>query len=75
MTTSITAVFERGLLRPTVPLDLAEGAEVRIVVLPANGWVAEPPTPRRALGTLKGTVRHMAADFDAPLDEFRDAVG
>jgi prevent-host-death family protein len=27
--------------------------------------------PRR-LGTLKGTVRYIAPDFDAPLDEFRE---
>jgi prevent-host-death family protein len=30
-----------------------------------------PPGPRQ-LGTLKGTVRYMAPDFDAPLDDFRD---
>jgi antitoxin (DNA-binding transcriptional repressor) of toxin-antitoxin stability system len=32
---------------------------------------AAPTTPRR-LGTLKGTVRHLAPDFDAPLDDFKD---
>lgn len=26
----------------------------------------------RQLGTLHGTVLHMAPDFDAPLDEFKD---
>src|SRR5438876_802016 len=26
--------------------------------------------PQRQLGTLKGTVRYMAEDFDAPLDDF-----
>jgi prevent-host-death family protein len=36
---------------------------------------AQPmPTPRR-LGTLKGTVSHMAPDFDAPLDDFREYTG
>ena len=28
--------------------------------------------PQRKLGTLKGTVTYMAADFDAPLDEFKE---
>jgi antitoxin (DNA-binding transcriptional repressor) of toxin-antitoxin stability system len=27
--------------------------------------------PRRA-GSLRGTVLHMAADFDAPLDDFKE---
>ena len=31
--------------------------------------------PRRQLGTLKGTVRHMAPDFDAPLDDFKEYMG
>ena len=29
-------------------------------------------TPARQPGTLKGTVKYMAPDFDAPLDEFRE---
>jgi Protein of unknown function (DUF2281) len=29
-------------------------------------------TPQRQAGTLKGTVKYMAPDFDAPLDEFRE---
>ncbi len=31
----------------------------------------QPRTSRRA-GTLKGTVRYMADDFDAPLEDFKD---
>ena len=27
--------------------------------------------PERRAGTLKGTVKYMAPDFDAPLDEFK----
>ena len=33
MTTSITAVFESGVLRPTVPLDLAEGSRVELILV------------------------------------------
>ena len=30
------------------------------------------PKPRsRQLGTLRGTVLHVSADFDAPLDDFK----
>ena len=27
--------------------------------------------PQRMLGTMRGSVLHMAPDFDAPLDDFR----
>jgi len=33
MTTSITAVFEAGLLRPTTPLALAEGTRVELIII------------------------------------------
>jgi len=33
MTQSITAVFEAGLLRPTTPLDLTEGASVELLII------------------------------------------
>ena len=33
MTTSITAVFEAGLLRPTTPLELAEGTRVELILI------------------------------------------
>lgn len=33
-----------------------------------------PPRSQRQLGSMSGTVVHMAADFDAPLEEFRDCV-
>jgi prevent-host-death family protein len=36
------------------------------------GAVNPPEQPRRQLGTLKGTVRYMAADFDAPFEDFRE---
>lgn len=30
-----------------------------------------PQTPRRP-GTIRGTVKYMAPDFDAPLDDFKE---
>jgi antitoxin (DNA-binding transcriptional repressor) of toxin-antitoxin stability system len=35
----------------------------------------EQPKPQRQLGTMKGTVRYMAPDFDAPLDDFKEYMG
>jgi len=34
--------------------------------------LSTPKTPVRRAGTLKGTVKHMAPDFDAPLDDFKE---
>jgi hypothetical protein len=31
-----------------------------------------PETPVRRAGTLNGTVKYMAPDFDAPLDDFKE---
>lgn len=31
-----------------------------------------PPKPQRQLGTMKGGVLYMAADFDAPLEDFQE---
>jgi predicted DNA-binding antitoxin AbrB/MazE fold protein len=33
MTKSVTAVFEAGLLRPTTPLELAEGTQVELIII------------------------------------------
>jgi AF2212-like len=48
MTQRITAVVEQGRLRPTVPLGLAEGAEVQIIILPTAPAAGEPPQPKRS---------------------------
>jgi hypothetical protein len=34
--------------------------------------VAESKGARRQLGTLRGTVLSVPADFDAPLDDFKE---
>jgi prevent-host-death family protein len=31
-----------------------------------------PQTPARKLGTMRGTVRYIAAEFDAPLPDFKE---
>jgi antitoxin (DNA-binding transcriptional repressor) of toxin-antitoxin stability system len=41
---------------------------------PVARLIAEGPReqPKRQLGTLKGTVRYLAPDFDAPLEDFKE---
>ena len=34
--------------------------------------LSTPKMSRRRAGTLRGTVKYMAPDFDAPLDDFRE---
>lgn len=34
--------------------------------------LSTPEKSARKAGTLKGTVKYMAPDFDAPLDEFKE---
>jgi hypothetical protein len=34
--------------------------------------LSTPKTPARRAGTLTGTVKYMAPDFDGPLDDFRE---
>ncbi len=54
--------------------DLAPGEEIIITDgdHPIARLSATRTAPKRKLGTLKGTVTHMAPDFDAPLDDFQE---
>ena len=47
MTITIAAIYEKGVLRPRQPLELAEGTEVRLTISPAVGepQPAEPESP------------------------------
>lgn len=50
MTATLTAVFENGVLRPTAPPDIPDGATVRLLVLPdAPVTDTPPPTVRDVL--------------------------
>lgn len=53
---------------------LAPGDELLIVEnnMPVARIVSAVASSQRNLGTLRGTVTHMAADFDAPLDDFEE---
>jgi antitoxin (DNA-binding transcriptional repressor) of toxin-antitoxin stability system len=60
---------------PALIHGLAPGDE--LIITENNKPVARivssaPNSRKRQLGSMPGTVLHMAPDFDAPLDEFSD---
>ena len=60
---------------PDLIHSLAPGEELVIIEneLPiARLIAAAAPTRQRKLGTLRGSVTYIAADFDAPLEDFRE---
>ncbi len=54
-------------LSPGEELVITENDQPVARILPTSAVHGE-----RKLGTLRGTVVHMAPDFDAPLDAFRE---
>jgi antitoxin (DNA-binding transcriptional repressor) of toxin-antitoxin stability system len=78
--TTRISIQEAQTKLPELIHDLHEGVEVVITehnqpvarLLPAGG--AAQRTPRQS-GTLRGTVLHMAPDFDAPLDDLKEYMG
>jgi antitoxin (DNA-binding transcriptional repressor) of toxin-antitoxin stability system len=58
-------------LRPGDEVMITEGEEPVARLRPAaSGKVRK----KRHLGTLRGTVTHIAPDFDAPLEDFKEYV-
>ncbi|MBI1900310.1 MAG: type II toxin-antitoxin system prevent-host-death family antitoxin [Planctomycetia bacterium] len=55
-------------LRPGDEVVITENDRPVARIVPAQ------PGGTRALGTLHGTVLYVANDFDAPLEDFKDAV-
>jgi antitoxin (DNA-binding transcriptional repressor) of toxin-antitoxin stability system len=74
MSASITVEEAQAHLREIIG-HLAPGEEVVITddQQPVARLVAARPAERK-LGTMKGTVRYMAPDFDAPLEDFKEYV-
>jgi hypothetical protein len=68
MTQTFSAHFDGKVIVPDEPVQLPVGQPLRLVI------TVESPTrrPTRRLGTLKGTVQQISADFDAPLDDFKE---
>jgi prevent-host-death family protein len=72
-----TVTVEQAQTRLTELIDKARTGEEIVItrdeqpVARLTGEAAPSPKQRRA-GTLRGTILYMAADFDAPLEEFKE---
>jgi len=78
VTVTVTVDEAQARLRELIE-NLAPGEEVLITLnqQPVAKLVlaTQPRGKPRQPGTLRGTVLHMAADFDAPLEDFREYLG
>jgi prevent-host-death family protein len=73
MSATITVQEAQANLKELID-HLSPGEEVVITEnqQPVAKLVAARAPQERRLGTLKGTVLHMASDFDAPLEDFKE---
>lgn len=74
MSATITIEEAQATLKELID-KLAPGEEVIITdnQQPVAKLVAARPAERK-LGTMRGTVRYMAPDFDDPMDDFSKSV-
>jgi prevent-host-death family protein len=72
MSSTITVEEAQARLKELIDR-LAPGDEILITdnQQPVAKLVAARPAERK-LGTMRGTVRYMAPDFDSPLDDFKE---
>ena len=70
---SVMAMEDIQVTLPELISQLAPGDEIILTRdrRTVAKLVGEGPGERK-LGTLKGTVRYVAPDFDAPLDDFQE---
>jgi antitoxin (DNA-binding transcriptional repressor) of toxin-antitoxin stability system len=73
--TTVTIEYAQAHLKELIG-GLQPGEEVTITrdqkpVARLTAAAGQDKQPRR-LGTLKGTVRYLAPDFDAPLEDFKE---
>ncbi len=63
-----------SVLKPFTMEEIVEEVlAVRSSIIPKEKkWSAHPPIKKRQAGTLKGLVKYMADDFDAPMEDFKD---
>ncbi len=67
--TIITAVYQDGVLKPTVKLDLPENTAVKVQIIPLLATSQTAPTP---FGLLKGVWSHLS---DTDLEQMEQALG
>ena len=58
---SVEAVYEHGLLRPVVPLSLADGERVKLFVIPSGAQAGEG-SPASILARIAALPREGATD-------------
>ena len=64
---SIRAIYENGYLRLLDPIDLQEGQEVRVTIIPKE-VASQTKHGKRKLELFRGEF-WMSADFDEPLPD------
>ncbi len=74
MTMSISAVFEDGVLRPTAPLKLADGARVQLIILGQKESGDDPPKAHMAASILAEIAALSTGDGDPRTSQDHDRV-
>ena len=70
MTTAFRAVYEDGVLKPKVPLQLEEHSEVEVLVLSPAARDADDPTGWKAIDRLIGVAGGEPSDASERHDDF-----
>jgi predicted DNA-binding antitoxin AbrB/MazE fold protein len=71
MSQEFDAIYENGVLRPLVPLDLSEPLEVRVILHPKNGTRDQGPT-REELQEQQAALDEIFRKVDALPQESRN---
>ena len=76
MSTTIEAVFEKGVFRPLTPLNLPEGQQVQVVIAEDGIVKADiPSSPARTAGNSAKAAEDLSEeDFEACLDSLAEGL-
>lgn len=69
MTTAFKAVYEDGVLKPKVPLQLEEHSEVEVLVLTPAARDADDPTGWKAIDSLIGAANGAPSNVSEKHDD------
>ena len=70
MTTTVTAVYEDGVLKPKSPLQLEEHAEVKVLVMRPVARDPDDPTGWKAIDELIGCLKSGHGDVAENHDKY-----
>ena len=70
MTTTVTAVYEDGVLKPKSPLELEEHTEVKVLVMKALARDPDDPTGWKAIDELIGAGKGPPTDASEKHDDY-----